>query len=393
MLVFPPEWSRWRVALCHDWLNGMRGGERVLEILCEGFERARVYTLLHRPEAVSPAINRHPVTTSFLQRIPGIHRNYRLFLPLMPAAIRAMDMYEADLLVSTSHCVAKGLRPPHRRTRHLCYCFTPMRYAWLFHEEYFGRSRLKRALLGPLLAWLRRWDLATADRVDHFVAISRTVRDRIRAFYGREADVVYPPVNTDYFYPNGKPPEDFDLIVSALVPYKRVDLAVRAYRHLDRKLKVIGTGTGFAALKALAGPNVEFLGHQSDEQVRDHMQRCRLLVFPGEEDFGIVPVEAMACGRPVVAFGRGGVTETVLHGLTGIFFSEQTEESLAEAVRHAGAASWDAAHIRARAEEFSIPRFVVEFDLAVRKTLNGPRYKATMANTRAGPARDPLAPG
>ena len=381
---YPLEWRKWRVALCHDWLNGMRGGERVLEILCRGFDRARVYTLLHKPEAISPVINEHSITTSFLQRIPGIHRFYRLFLPLMPAAIRAMDMYDADLLVSTSHCVAKGLRPPHRRTRHLCYCFTPMRYAWLFHEEYFGANPLKRALLSPVLSWLRKWDYAASDRVDSFVAISRTVRDRIRAFYGREADVVYPPVNTDFFRPNGKPPEDFDLIVSALVPYKKVDLAVRAYRKLNRKLKIIGAGTEFRKLKALATPNVEFLGRLSDDQVLDYTQRCRLLVFPGEEDFGIVPVEAMACGRPVVAFGRGGVTETVIHGLTGLFFSEQTEAALAEAVTQAGAAGWDAEQIRQRAEEFSIPRFIAEFDLAVRTCMDGPRFKSTLYASRSG---------
>jgi glycosyltransferase involved in cell wall biosynthesis len=380
---FPADWQKWRVGLCHDWLTGMRGGERVLEILGEGFPRARLYTLLHRPEAVSEVINDRPISTSFLQRLPGIHRYYRGFLPLMPLAIRSLEMYDADLLISTSHCVAKGLRPAHRRTRHLCYCFTPMRYAWLFHEEYFGANRLKRAALAPLLAALRRWDLAASDRVDSFVAISRAVRDRIRTFYGREASVVYPPANTDYFTPDGAPPDAFDLVVSALVPYKKIDLAVEAYRSLpDRQLRIIGAGTEYRRLRARAPANVQFLGRLDDAEVRGHLRRCRLLVFPGEEDFGIVPVEAMACGRPVVAFGRGGVTETVVHARTGLFFAEQTPAALADAVAQAALTHWDAEEIRRRAEEFSIPRFIAEFDLAIRNCLDGPRFRSTLKGTR-----------
>jgi len=347
-----------RVILAHDWLTGMRGGERVLEVLCRSFPRAPIYTLIHNPAAVSDVINAHPVTTAWLQRVPGIRQHYRYFLPFFPGAIERLQPTDADLLISTSHCVAKGLRPP-KGARHLCYCFTPMRYAWLFYEEYFGKNALKKMALTPYLNRLRAWDHATCNRVDRFVALSRHVQKRILTFYGREADVVYPPVNTSFWTP--APAESagaYDLIVSALVPYKKIEIAVRAYTRLGYPLKIVGTGTQYTRLRRMAGACIEFLGRLDDERVRDLYRHCRLLIFPGEEDFGIVPVEAQACGRPVVAYGIGGVRETIVDGQTGIFFHVQTEAALLAAIEQAVTIRWDPAVIRANAERFSEANFI-----------------------------------
>ncbi len=371
MIAFPPSWSSLDVALAHDWLTGMRGGERVLEWLCRGFPHAPLTTLIHDPARISAEINAHPVQTSWLQRVPGITRRYRWFLPLYPAAVAGLPVPEADVLISTSHCVAKSLRV-RPGAKHLCYCFTPMRYAWLFHDEYLGRNPLKRALAAPVLATLRRWDRATAARVDRFVTLSRHVQDRIRRFYGRESDVVYPPVDVDFFTPGGvEEPDDFDLIVSALVPYKRVDLAVKVYSQLGRKLKIAGTGTDYAALKQIAGPTIEFLGWQGDEQLRELYRRCRLLVFPGEEDFGIVPLEAHACGRPVVAFAKGGALETLVEGETAVFFREQTETALVAAVQAAAARRWPREIIRRQAEHFAPQHFIAGLAASLEKCLAG----------------------
>lgn len=370
MPAFPTSWRSLRVELCHDWLTGMRGGERVLDILCNGFPDAPLHTLLHESGALAPSIERHPIHTSWLQKIPGITRHYRNFLPVMPLAVKSLKHREdSDLVLSTSHCVAKSI-PRRGRARHLCYCFTPMRYAWLFHDDYLGANPLKQAAFAPLFAALRRWDKKTAARVDRFVAISNTVRERIETFYEREADVVYPPADTDYFTPTNSPSEDFDLIVSALVPYKRVDLAVRAYAGRSERLRIIGSGTEYERMRKIAGPNVEFLGRVSDEAMREHLRNCRLLVFPGEEDFGIVPVEAMACGRPVAAFGRGGVTETVVAGETGVFFHEATVDSLCKALDQAAEIRWDPERIRARALEFNVQQFLDGMDRSIQACLS-----------------------
>ncbi|MDR0993470.1 MAG: glycosyltransferase [Verrucomicrobiota bacterium] len=349
----------WKVALSHDWLNGMRGGERCLEWICKAYPQADLYTLLYRPEMVTAPIRERAVHASFLQRLPGFRNHYRWFLPFFPAAIEAFRLPpETNLVLSTSHCVAKGIIPP-KGAKHLCYCFTPMRYAWSMQEDYFGRNPVKLAVLNMELSRLRRWDRAASSRVDHFVAISRYIQDRIRACYGRESTVVYPPVATDYFTPAaGGGHDGFDLIVSALVPYKRVDLAVQAYTQSGYPLKISGVGTELETLRRQAGPNVEFLGRVPDEGVRSLYRRCRFLVFPGEEDFGIVPLEAQACGKPVLAYGAGGALETVVDGVTGVYFNTRTPGALLSAVEHAAAQSWDAVAIRRHAEQFSAQRFV-----------------------------------
>ena len=358
MSEFPDKWSRLKAVLSHDWLTGMRGGERVLEILCEGFPDAPILTLFHKPSAVSDVINRHSIQTSFLQKTPGIFERYRYLLPLFPAAVGRLRPPAADLLISTSHCVAKGLRPA-AGTKHLCYCFTPMRYAWLFRREYLGHNPLKTLLARPVLAALRRWDRRTAGGVDRFVAISRHVQKRIRDFYGRDADVVYPPVDTARWTPAAAlPTADYDLIVSALVPYKRIDIAVRAYNRLGHPLRIVGAGAEAARLRSLAAPNVSFLGWQPDEALLGLYRNCRLLVFPGEEDFGIVPLEAQACGRPVVAFAKGGAIETVRDGVSGVFFREQTADALIAAVRDGASRTWDPSAVRAGAERFGVAGFI-----------------------------------
>ena len=358
MTPFPDNWPQVRTALCHDWLTGMRGGERVLEILCEGFPEATIYSLLANREAISDTIRSHPIETSWMQRIPHISDHYRSFLPLFPSAVDSLRPDGVDLMVSTSHCVAKSIRT-QPNTRHLSYCFTPMRYAWTFYEEYFGNNPAKALIAKPLLAALRRWDRKTASRVDRFVGISKHVQKRIQDFYGREADVVYPPVDTERCTPSDAPGSGgFDLIVSAMVPYKRVDLAVAAYTKLGHPLKVVGVGSKLPELQATAGPNVEFLGWQSDDAVLELYRTCRMLIFPGEEDFGIVPLEAQACGRPVVAYGRGGALETISDGLSGLFFSEQTVDGLIDGVKRCADQTWDPGAIRQHAEQFGTANFI-----------------------------------
>lgn len=367
-LQYPAEWKNWSVALCHDWLTGMRGGERVLELLAEGFPDAPIQTLIHNESAISRTINRHTINTSGLQNIPGVMRNYQKFLPLMPLLIKRLKPEGYDLAISCSHCVAKSLPTPPE-TKHLSYCFTPMRYAWLFHEEYFPNP-VKRSLLQPALSALRTWDRNTAHRVDRFVAISEHVRKRIEQFYGREADVVYPPTDTAYFTPDGTPREEFDFIISAMVPYKKVDLAIETYTRSGFPLKVMGIGSGLDDLKRIAGPNVEFLGRQPDEVLRDYYRRCRFLIFPGEEDYGIVPVEAMACGTPVIAYNRGGATETV-NDESGVFFSEQTPQGLQAAIDEATKRSWDHPAIRRRSETFDEQAFINGIHSSIIQCLKG----------------------
>jgi len=362
-----------RVVLVHDWLTGMRGGEKCLEVLCQRWPQAQLRTLLYRKGAVCPAIEALQPRPSLLQAIPGIFRLYRYFLPLFPAVVSGWRLPECELVVSFSHCVAKSVRPPQvgdRPVPHVCYCFTPMRYAWHMQQAYFGAGRargLKARLVDWLLERLRRWDRDTASRVSHFIAISKTVQQRIAECYGRQSVVIYPPVDTDFYCPAPVPREEGYLIVSAFAPYKRLDLAIEVCNRLRRPLAIIGTGQDQARLKALAGPTVTFLGWQPDAVIRDHMRRCRALLFPGEEDFGIVPLEAHSCGAPVIALGRGGATETVIppgngREPTGTWFAEPTADCLADAILRfeSQAGDFNPAAARRQALLFNRSRFAHE---------------------------------
>jgi len=327
-----------RPVLVHDWLTGMRGGEKCLEPACVRWPDAPLFTLIHKPGSVSSEIEALSPKGSKLNRLPGVSRYYRYLLPVMPAAAR-WAIPDCDVVLSFSHCVAKAARPPEG-VPHICYCFTPMRYAWHMRESYFkrgGLGRIKSAAADVILSRIREWDRRTADRVTHFVAISRAIQARIAECYGRDSVVIYPPVETDFYTPAAVKREDYYLVVSALAPYKRFDLAIAACEKLGRKLVVIGSGQDAARLRSQAGPNVSFLGWQSDEVIRDHLRRCKALLYPGEEDFGIVPLEAQACGAPVIAYGRGGALETVQplgesKSPTGVLFEEQSVNAVANAM-------------------------------------------------------------
>ena len=328
-----------KVALVHDWLNGMRGGEKCLEVLCEIFPEAHLYTLFHQKGKLSPTIEAMDIRSSWLRRLPLVRRKYRYYLPLMPRAIESLDLRKYDLVISLSHCVAKGVCPREGAV-HLCYCFTPMRYVWDMYEQYFGEGRggIASKVMPFFAKKLRRWDVTASDRVSRFIAISDHVRKRISRCYSRDADLIYPPVDCEKFQPSGDA-GDYYLIVSAFAPYKRVDIAVEAFRRSGRRLKIVGSGQNEAELRALSADNVEFLGWRSDEEIAKLYSGCRAFIFPGEEDFGITPLEAQACGRPVIAYRKGGALETVVapddfdgRKPTGLFFEEQSPEALNAAI-------------------------------------------------------------
>ena len=347
-----------RVALVHDWLTGMRGGEKVLEALLSLFPRADVFTLLRVQGSVSEAIEARRVHTSFVQRLPASARRYRAYLPLFPRAIESFDLTGYDLVVSSSHCVAKGVVPT-RGVPHLSYCHTPMRYLWDQKDSYLAPGRahpLTRAVAPLIIDRLRRWDRASAARVDHFVANSDHVRERIRRYWGRPAEVVHPPVEVERFHP-ATAREDFDLVVSALVPYKRVDLAIEACNQLGRRLVVVGDGPDLRSLRQRAGATVQIVGRVSDFELTSLMGRCRALVHPAVEDFGIVLVEAQAAGAPVLAAGLGGALESVIPPggsgePTGLFFEPESVAALVEAMLELDRLSMDPSAAVANARRF-----------------------------------------
>lgn len=359
-----------RVALVHDWLTGMRGGERVLLELCRLFPKSQIYTLLWNRGSVHEEIERRIVQTSFLQRMPAAATRYRYYLPLFPAAVRSLRIREAGLVLSSSHAVAKGVRVP-RGIPHISYIHAPMRYLWGESQHYFsfGKGRLwKRAALAVVSPYLRRFDLRGGPSIDRMIANSEYTRNRVRTLYGRDARVIYPPVDTEFFSPDpAVGVEDFYLVVSSLEPQKRVDLAIEAFRLLQRPLVVVGTGTLEAELRASAPGNVHFTGRVSNGDVRSWYRRCRALVFPGIEDFGMVPVEAQACGRPVICCGRGGATESVIDGGTGVYFWPQTTPALVEAVRRLEQGSWDPEEMRRNSLRFSTGIFRAQIREAVRE--------------------------
>ena len=372
-----------RVALVHDWLTGMRGGEKVLEVLCERYPDADLFTLVHVPGSVSPAIERRRIHTSLVQHLPGIRRYYRQCLPLYPTLVEQFDLEGFDLVISSSHCVAKSVIVPPRAV-HICYCHTPMRYAWDQFDAYFGADRVG-PLLSPIarraMARLARWDRATAGRVSRYLTNSRHVARRIEQYYNREAIVIHPPVDTTFFRPDPSVAahDGACLIVSALVPYKRLEVAVDACRIAGVPLTIVGQGPERARLEraaAAGGASVTFLGRLSDEDVRQQYLRASLVLMPGEEDFGIVPLEAQACGRPVVALGRGGAVETILPGETGLLVDEPTPAAFADAIGQARQRRFDADAIRRHAERFSRGRFVEQLQTVIDETMAANRSQA-----------------
>lgn len=346
-----------KVALVHYWLVGMRGGEKVLEALCDIFPEADIFTLVVDRDQISPKIAKHRIHTSFLQKIGG-KRHYQKMLPLMPFALESFDLTSYDLVISSEAGPAKGIVPRPDAT-HICYCHSPMRYVWDLQPQYSAEAgwatRKVLQITGPLL---RQWDVSTAARVDHFIANSRFVAKRIEKFYRRDASVIYPPVDLDRFAIR-QDIGDFYLCAGQITPYKKVEVAVEAFTLSGRPLVVMGGGAS-AALKEKAGPNVTFLGMVDDATMEEHFARCRALVFPGVEDFGIIPLEVMASGRPVIAYARGGALETVVAGRTGMFFHEQTAEALNDAIDgfEAICGSFDPEAIRLHSAQFAGARFV-----------------------------------
>ena len=365
-----------KVALVHDWGNQVGGAEGVLLALKEMFPDAPVYMSMYDP-AVMPAVCRTwEIHTSFMDRLPLVKRHHQPFLPLYPLAFEQFDFSEFDLVLSNKSGFCHGIITPPQ-TLHIDYCLTPTRYVWDYrsyaHRE--GIGRVANFLLQPLLSYLRTWDRLAADRVDHFVAISRQVQRRIRKFYRRDSVVIYPPVETDRFS-LGDGNDDYFLIVSRLIPYKRIDLAVQAFNELGLPLKIAGSGRDRQALEQIAGPNVEFLDRVPDDELPTLLQRCRAFIFPGVEDFGITPLQANAAGRPVIAYRAGGALDTVVEGRTGLFFDEPTPESLAAAVRALEAMAFEPEAIRQHALHFDktvfqreLKRFVEEKYAAHQRSL------------------------
>ena len=362
-----------------------------MEGLLELFPQAEIFTLIHRRGSVSSQIENRPIHTSFVDDVPLVRDRYRYLLPLFPRAVESFDLRGFDLVISSSHCVAKGARPP-TGVPHLCYCHTLMRYVWDQYQQYCGPGRaspLVRAAVATVAPRLRRWDVASADRVDHFLANSECVGRRIRRHYGRSATVVYPPVDLERFAPAAIR-EDFYLALGALVPYKRVDLAVEACNRLGRRLVIAGDGSERSSLAKLAGPGVSFLGRVTDAEVVDLLSRCRAFLFPGEEDFGITAVEAQAAGAPVIAYGKGGALETVVgvHGAgdhpsqgseddaqnglgpTGVFFRDASPEGLMEAVQCFESHDFSPGALRASAARFGRQRFKQGMTTQVQQVLD-----------------------
>jgi len=342
-----------KIAIVHDWLTGMRGGEKCLEVLCKLYPSADLFTLLHIPGSVSPSIESHSIHTSFIQNLPFVKSKYRYYLPLMPFAIESFDLSKYDLILSSSHCVAKSVKT-RTGSLHICYCHTPMRYIWDQFDQYFCRVKsgfIPWVIMKMLRPWLQQWDSKTSCRVDDYIANSRHVQKRIKKYYLKEATIIHPPVDTQRFKQSGEKKKDYFLIVSAFAPYKRVDLAVEAFNKLGYPFVVVGEGQDAGFLREMAHSNIRFEGWLDDISVVDLYAGCRAFVFCGEEDFGISLLEAQAMGRPVIALGRGGALETVIPDRktwkpateipenktiypTGVFFYEQTSEDLIRAIEH-----------------------------------------------------------
>lgn len=346
-----------RVAIVHDWLNQIGGAESVLEVLKEIYPQAPIYTSIYWAKAMPARYQEWKIRTSWLNRLPLIKTHHQLFLPLYPLAFGGFNLTGYDLVISNKSAFCHGVTTAPD-TVHICYCLTPTRFLWDYHNyvRHEGISPLVATLLVPVIRLLRLWDKAAAERVNQFIAISETVRRRIQNFYRREAVVIHPPVEVDRFQAQASH-DDYFLVVSRLIPYKRIDLAVQAFNALGLPLKIIGDGRDRRRLERMAKPNIEFLGRLPDHEVGRCLSQCKAFIFPGEEDFGIAPLEAQASGRPVIAYAGGGALETVVEGVTGLFFREQTAGSLAEAVTALDARSFDPSAIREHARTFDVETF------------------------------------
>lgn len=372
------------LALVHDWLNQVGGAEDVLVELVKLFPGAPVYTSIFAPDKMPASMREWDIRTNWLDRLPGIHDHHQSYLPLYPLGFARTDLRAYDLVISnkSGFCHGVQVRPG---VAHICYCLAPTRYVWApdAYLEREGQGRMAEPALRPLLAVLRRWDWAAAQRVTHFIAISTEIRERIRRFYHRDSSLIFPPVDVERFRPNGRPPEPFFLVLSRLIPYKRIDLAVRACTQLGIKLLVAGDGRDRPALEALAGPTVEFLGRVSDADAEELMARCQALLFPGLEDFGITPLQAQAAGRPVIAFGAGGALDTVVPGQTGELFFSQSVEALAAALARFSPDLFDPSRCRAHAERFAVPRFRNELLAFVERVQTGQQPPSAFNHTNA----------
>lgn len=354
-----------QVALVHDWLTSYAGAERVLETMLELYPGSPIYTLVYDPDSFWPgSIANAQIKSSYIGRLPWGKKKYRSYLPFMPLAIEQFDLSGYDVVISSSHAVAKGVITRADQL-HISYIHTPIRYAWDLQHQYLREAGLERGLRSSIarlvLHYIRNWDVATANRVDVFIANSRYVARRIWKIYRRRARIIYPPVDVDRFTPRYER-EDFYLALSRFVPYKKMDLIVQAFNKSGLPLVVIGDGPEYPKIRRIAAKNVELLGRQPDEVVKSYMERCKAFVFAADEDFGIAPVEAQAAGAPVIAYGKGGVTETVIPGKTGLLFEQQTVKSLVDALMmfEEKGRDFDIEIIRANAERFSKKRFIYE---------------------------------
>jgi len=355
-----------KIALVHDWLFHMRGGEKVLEVIAEIFPNADIYTLFLDSKGISSSLRSHAIKTSWLNWLPGRRDYYRWLLPLMPMAVECFDLKGYDLVISSSHCVAKGVKVP-RGVPHICYCHTPMRYIWFFEEEYFSKyNPILRKAAQYFFKKIKKWDLKTSEDVTAFIANSSNIAGKIKKLYGKESLVVHPPLEFKKFKNQAKK-EDYYLVVSHLVPYKRVDIAIQAFNRLGKPLWVVGSGPLGGKLRQMAKPNIKFFNWVADNRLEKIYSEAKALVFPGEEDFGIVPLEAQASGTPVIAYAKGGALETVEEGRTGIFFKNQDPEDLEKAVLDFETYKWDPVAIRDYTKAFSKERFQDEFRNIIEK--------------------------
>ena len=346
-----------RTALVHDWLNQIGGAEDVLETLVDLYPESPIYTSLYWRKQMPESWQGWDIRTSLIDRLPFAHKRQQIYFPFYPTAFEQFDFSEYDLVLSNKSGFCHGIITGPE-TLHICYCLTPTRYVWRYHQyaQQENLGRMMRTIMPPILTSLRQWDRLAADRVDHFIAISQTIRQRIAKVYRRDSTIIYPPVDTSRFVPSSRV-DDYYLIVGRLVPYRRIDILIEAFNKLQRPLLIAGSGRDRERLESLAGPNIQFLGYVSDAELPDLMARCRAFMWPGEEDFGISPIQAMASGRPVIAYAAGGALETVISGRTGLLFEEQSAKAIVQAVEALDDIAIDVGNICAFAQQFDTELF------------------------------------